>query len=71
MPDQKATRLRDLKESTREPTNLWVRFDKEAGKAYVVNGECRLRACLELIAEGVPIKSIPVVQVSVLFYLRS
>lgn len=42
---------------------LWVRFDKANGGAILVDGECRLRAVLELIAEGVPIESVPTLQV--------
>ena len=33
-------------------------------EAVLVDGESRLRSCLELIAEGVPIKTIPVLQES-------
>ena len=46
---------------------LLVRFDvPSAGEkktAILVDGECRLRAVLELIAEGMEIRSIPVIQV--------
>ncbi len=49
------------KQGVRMP--LLVRFDKHAGKAIVVDGECRLRACLELIDEGEPIESVPTIQV--------
>ena len=49
------------KQGVRVP--LLVRFDKHGGKAIVVDGECRLRACLELIDEGVPIESVPTIQV--------
>jgi ParB/RepB/Spo0J family partition protein len=46
---------------------LLVRFDvPSAGEkktAILVDGECRLRAVLELIAEGVEIRSVPVIQV--------
>jgi ParB/RepB/Spo0J family partition protein len=46
---------------------LWVRFDvPSAGEkktAILVDGECRLRAVLELIAEGTEIRSVPVIQV--------
>ena len=46
---------------------LWVRFDvPSAGEkktAVLVDGECRLRAVLELIAEGTEIRSVPVIQV--------
>ena len=34
---------------------LWVRFEAADNSFYLVDGECRLRAVLELIAEGVPI----------------
>ena len=46
---------------------LLVRFDiPSPGKkktALLVDGECRLRAVLELIAEGLEIRSVPVIQV--------
>lgn len=42
---------------------LLVRFDLETKTAVLVDGECRLRATLELIKEGVEIKGVPVVQV--------
>jgi ParB/RepB/Spo0J family partition protein len=45
---------------------LLVRFDVpsegEKKTAIVIDGECRLRAVLELIAEGMEIRSIPVMQ---------
>jgi ParB/RepB/Spo0J family partition protein len=40
---------------------LMVRFD--AGRAILVDGETRLRACLELIAEGTRIRTVPVISV--------
>lgn len=47
------------KHGVRQP--LLVRFD--GGQALLVDGESRLTSVLELIAEGTPIKSIPVMQV--------
>jgi ParB/RepB/Spo0J family partition protein len=41
---------------------LLVRWDVGSEQAILIDGECRLRACLELIAEGVEIKSVPVLQ---------
>lgn len=41
---------------------LLVKWDGE--QAVLVDGECRLRACLELIKEGTPIKTVPVLQES-------
>lgn len=43
---------------------LLVRFDTATGSAVLVDGECRLRANLELIAEGVEIDLVPTTQVS-------
>lgn len=42
---------------------LWVRYDNGSKKAILVDGECRLRANLELIAEGVEIQTVPCLQV--------
>ena len=42
---------------------LWVRWENATKQAILVDGECRLRACLELIAEGHPIEAIPCFQV--------
>lgn len=42
---------------------LLVRFDVTTGIVYLVDGECRLTACLELIEAGTPIDSVPTVQV--------
>jgi ParB/RepB/Spo0J family partition protein len=39
---------------------LLVRWDGE--QAVLIDGECRLRACLELIKEGIEIKTVPVLQ---------
>lgn len=41
---------------------LLVRWDGE--QAILIDGECRLRACLELIKEGIDIKTVPVLQES-------
>lgn len=42
---------------------LSVRFDRDERLPVLVDGECRLRATLELIKEGEEIKSVPCVQV--------
>jgi ParB/RepB/Spo0J family partition protein len=42
---------------------LLVRYDPETQSAILVDGECRLRANLELIKEGLEIKAIPTIQV--------
>ena len=42
---------------------LLVRFDAQKQMAILCDGECRLRAVLELIAEGTEIESIPTLQV--------
>lgn len=52
--------IHELKESIRhrgvqEPLTVRV----EGDDIWVVNGECRLRACLELAAEGHPVESVP------------
>ena len=55
-----------LKRSIRENGTLvplLVRFDAERKAAVLVDGECRLRANLELIAEGVDIATVPTIQV--------
>lgn len=41
---------------------LLVRWDVGTEQAILIDGECRLRACLELIEEGIEIKSVPVLQ---------
>ena len=54
-----------LKASIREMgvrVPLLVRWDVGSEQAILIDGECRLRACLELIKEGVEIKSVPVFQ---------
>src|SRR6185437_15167481 len=38
---------------------VWVRHEAADDSFYLVDGECRLRATLELVAEGVPIFEIP------------
>lgn len=43
---------------------LFVRFDASRGSAILVDGECRLRASLELIADGTAIESVPTIQVA-------
>jgi ParB family chromosome partitioning protein len=53
-----------LKSSIREMgvlNPITVRFDAGTKSAILVDGECRLRACLELIAENVGIESIPAI----------
>lgn len=55
-----------LKRSIRENGTLvplLVRFDAARKAAVLVDGECRLRANLELIAEGVEIETVPTIQV--------
>ncbi len=55
-----------LKRSIRENGTLvplLVRYDPERKAAVLVDGECRLRANLELIAEGVEIETVPTIQV--------
>jgi ParB-like chromosome segregation protein Spo0J len=42
---------------------LLVRYDPALKAAVLVDGECRLRANLELIAEGIEIMSVPTIQV--------
>lgn len=42
---------------------LLVRYDSQQQCAVLVDGECRLRAVLELIGEGVEIETIPILQV--------
>lgn len=59
--------LDELKRSIRENgvlVPLLVRFDAARKAAVLVDGECRLRATLELIAEGVEIDTVPTVQVA-------
>ena len=54
-----------LKASVREmgvKVPLLVRWDVGSEQAILIDGECRLRACLELIKEGVEIKTVPVLQ---------
>lgn len=56
--------VRELKESIREngvKNPLWVRFDAQTKKAILVDGETRLRAVLELIAEGIEIAAVPAI----------
>lgn len=58
--------LDELKANIRENGTqmpLAVRWEASTKEAILVDGECRLRANLELIAEGVDIKSVPTFQV--------
>lgn len=58
--------LDELKRSIRENgvlIPLLVRYDALRKAAVVVDGECRLRATLELIADGVEIATVPTIQV--------
>lgn len=62
LPENRA-HIENLKASIRNPKigliqPLTVRFDSTTGKATLVDGQCRLTAILELIAEGVPFKKI-------------
>jgi len=57
--------LNEIKASIRENgvrVPILVRYDPATKKAVLVDGECRLRATLELIAEGVEIVGIPAIQ---------
>jgi ParB/RepB/Spo0J family partition protein len=59
--------LDELKRSIRENgvlVPLLVRYDAARKAAVLNDGECRLRAVLELIAEGVEILTVPTIQVS-------
>lgn len=59
--------LDELKRSIRENGTinpLWVRYDAQNKTCVLVDGECRLRANLELISEGVEIEAVPTIQVS-------
>jgi ParB-like chromosome segregation protein Spo0J len=54
--------LQNLKASIKDcgvQQNLWVRLDAADNSYYLIDGECRLRAVLELIAEGFPIVEVP------------
>lgn len=66
LPENRA-HLDELKDSILEhgvEQPLWVRFDTENKIPYLVDGECRLRAVLELIDEGHPIESVTIIQKS-------
>jgi ParB family chromosome partitioning protein len=59
--------LDELKASIKENGVLQpvlVRYDAATKSAVLVDGECRLRAVLELIKDGVEIEAIPAIQVS-------
>lgn len=59
--------LDELKESIKQNgtiSPLWVRYDQATKSAILVDGECRLRANLELITEGVEIDAVPCIQVA-------
>jgi ParB/RepB/Spo0J family partition protein len=63
LPENRA-HLDALKESIKENGTLiplTVRFDAKRKAAVLVDGECRLRANLELIADGVEIKAVPTI----------
>ena len=65
LPENRA-HLDELKANIKENgvlVPLLVRFDAPTGSVFLVDGECRLTACNELIQEGVPIESVPTVQV--------
>lgn len=58
--------LDELKASIRERgvlQPLLVRYEVVSHAAILVDGECRLRACLELIKEGSQIDAVPTIQV--------
>ncbi len=64
--DENKAHLDELKNSIRANGTLvplLVRWDAAAKQAVLVDGECRLRANLELIEEGVEILAIPTIQV--------
>ena len=66
LPENRA-HLDELKASIAEHgvlAPLWVRWEASTKQPVLVDGETRLRATLELIAEGVDIKSVPTIQVS-------
>jgi ParB/RepB/Spo0J family partition protein len=66
LPENRA-HLNALKASIKENGTLvplLVRYDAETKAAVLVDGECRLRANLELIQEDVPIATVPTIQVS-------
>ena len=66
LPENRA-HLDELKASIKQHgviQPLWVRYAAEKRSAVLVDGECRLRATLELIDEGVDIKAVPTIQVS-------
>lgn len=65
LPENRA-HLDELKASIRVNGTLvplLVRWDVDAKQAVLVDGECRLRANLELIEEGIEILAIPTIQV--------
>ena len=65
LPENRA-HLDELKASIRENgvlVPLLVRYDAALKAGVLVDGECRLRAVLELIAEGVEIDTVPTIQV--------
>lgn len=65
LPDNRA-HLDELKGSIREQgvlNPLMLRYDAGKKAGIVVDGECRLRAVLELIAEGTQIDAVPCIQV--------
>lgn len=65
LPENKS-HLEELKASIRASGTLvplLVRWDAEAAQAVLVDGECRLRANLELIEEGLEIEAVPTIQV--------
>lgn len=66
LPENRA-HLNELKASIKERGTLvplLVRYDKDRKAAVLVDGECRLRANMELIDEGLDIKAVPTIQVA-------
>lgn len=66
LPENKA-HLAELKASIKAigvQVPLLVRWDAAVKQAVLVDGECRLQACLELVDEGVEIIGVPTVQVN-------
>ena len=65
LPENRA-HLQNLKENIRiygVQVPILARFEVETRRGFIVDGECRFRACKELQDEGVEILSVPVIQV--------
>lgn len=56
------THIEDLSKSIAEKGVVTpIRVNWEDGKAYIINGECRWRACMLLINRGTDVKLVPVI----------